>query len=131
MTQPETKTIQEQAAEVREKRDGVFYAVAVVLGILSGVLQAALRDPLLTTLLVTASTMFLGFMRPPRPWRWTLIVALLVPATMIAANLLHYYSDLTRAGIYGTVLMTFPGIAGAYGGHFGRGFLRQMFGKHF
>ena len=128
MALPEIKTIQDQAATAREERDGVFYVIAVVLGILSGFLQAAVRDPLLTTLLVTASTMFLGFMRPRRPWRWTLIVALLVPAAMIAANLLHYYTDLTRAGIYGTVLMTFPGIAGAYGGHFGRGFLRQMFG---
>ena len=128
MAQPETKMVQEQATTAHEERDGIFYVIAVVLGILSGVLQAALRDALLTTLLVTASTMFLGFMRPRRPWRWTLIVALLVPATMIAANLMNYYTDLTRAGIYGTVLMTFPGIAGAYGGHFGRDFLRKMFG---
>ena len=129
MAQPQMKMRQDQAATECGERDGAFYVIAVVLGTLSGVLQAALRDPLLTTLLVTASTMFLGFMRPRRPWRWTLLVALLVPATMMLANLMNYYTDLTRAGIYGTVLMTFPGIAGAYGGHFGRGFLRQMFGR--
>jgi hypothetical protein len=129
MAQLEMKTVSNQAGKDSETRDGIFYGVAVALGICSGVLHVALRDPLLTALLVLAATMFLGFMRPRRPWRWTLLVALLVPAVMTAANLLNYYQEFSRAGIYGSALITLPGIAGAYGGHFGRGFLRVMFGN--
>jgi len=125
--QAELKTLPDQAAS-GEQSDRVFYAIAVALGVASGLLQVFVRDALLTALLVTAATMFLGFMRPRSPWRWTLLVALLVPAAMMAANLMNFYRDLTRAGIYGSALITLPGFAGAYGGHFGRRFLRMMFG---
>ena len=122
------ETVAQRGGTNHEQRDGVFYGLAVVLGMLSGVLFTAMQDPLLTTLMVMASTMFLGFMRPRRPWRWTLLVALLVPAVMLSANLLNYYRDFSRAGLYGSVLVLLPAVAGAYGGHFGRGFLRLMFG---
>ena len=128
MAHLEMETISDQAEKTAEPRDGIFYGIAVALGTCSGLLHVVLRDALFTALLVTAATMFLGFMRPRRPWRWTLLVALLVPAVMVAANLLNYYKELSRAGIYGSALVTLPGIAGAYGGHFGRGFLRVMFG---
>ena len=110
-------------------RDGLFYALAVLMGIGSGVLHVTVEDPLLTALAVLAATMFLGFMRPERPWRWTLVVGLLVPVVMIVANRLHYYQTFSRAGLYGSVLIMLPGIAGAYGGFFGRAFLKEMFFK--
>ena len=128
MAQAKMKKMQSEAAEAEPPRDAVFYGIAIALGILSGILQVALQDRLLTSLLVTASTMFLGFTRPLRPWRWTLLVTLLVPTVMIAANLLHFYGDFSRAGMYGAALIILPGFAGAYGGYFGRGFLRTMFG---
>jgi hypothetical protein len=128
MAQTEMTTVHSETSNVSKPSDAVFYGVAVLLGVLSGILQVALQDRLLTSLLVTASTMFLGFTRPLRPWRWTLLVTLLVPAVMIAANLMHFYGDVSRAGMYGAALIILPGFAGAYGGHFGRGFLRTMFG---
>lgn len=110
-------------------KDGAFYGIAIVLGVLCGVVHVGVRDPLLTSLAVVASTMFLGFMRPARPWRWVLLVGLFVPAMMSIANLMGYYRVLSRAGLYGSALIMLPGVAGAFGGHFGRRFMRVMFGK--
>lgn len=108
--------------------DAVFYGIAVALGMICGVVHVGLRDPLFTALTVLMSTMFLGYMRPSRPWRWVLLVGLFVPAVMASANLMGYYRDLSRAGLYGSALIALPGFAGAYGGHFGRAFMREMFG---
>lgn len=113
----------------KQKSDGWFYFIAVTMGCGSGLLHITVQDPLLTALAVLASTMLLGFLRPPRPWRWVLSVGLCVPAVMTAANLLRYYKDFSRAGLYGSALIILPGLAGAYGGHFGRTFLTIMFGK--
>jgi hypothetical protein len=109
--------------------DAVFYGIAVALGMFCGVVHVGVRDPLLTALSVLVSTMFLGYMRPSRPWRWVLLVGLFVPAVMTGANLMGYYRDLSRAGLYGSVLIMLPGIAGAFGGHVGRRFIGVMFGK--
>jgi len=108
--------------------DTLFYGIAVALGMVCGVVHIGLRDPLFTSLTVLVSTMFLGYMRPSRPWRWVLLVGLFVPAVMACANLMGYYKDLSRAGLYGSVLIALPGFAGAFGGHFGRAFMREMFG---
>ena len=108
-------------------RDGLAYVSGTVCGILAGIAHITIGDPLLTALVVLMATMGLGFARPVRPWRWVLLVGLLVPVVMLSANLLHYYRTLTRAGLYGSVLIILPGIAGAYGGAFGRKFVRVMF----
>jgi hypothetical protein len=108
-------------------RDVLFYGIAIICGVLGGIVHITIGDPLLTSLVVLISTMVLGFMRPQRPWRWLLIVGLLVPVVMLTANTLDYYRTLTRAGLYGSVLIMLPGIAGAYGGSFGRKFIRVMF----
>lgn len=108
-------------------RDALFYLIGALGGILAGIAHITIGDPLFTALIVLIMTMILGFARPARPWRWTLLVGLLVPAVMLTANLLHYYRTLTQAGLYGSVLIMLPGIAGAYGGAFGRKFIRVMF----
>ena len=105
----------------------VSYIIAVVCGILAGIVHITIGDPLLTALVVLISTMSLGFVRPERPWRWTLVVGLAVPVVMLTANALHYYQTLTRAGLAGSILIMLPGIAGAYGGSVGRRFIRVMF----
>jgi hypothetical protein len=105
----------------------VSYIIGVICGILAGIVHITIGDPLLTALVVLISTMALGFARPERPWRWTLIVGLAVPVVMLIANALHYYQTLTRAGLAGSILIMLPGIAGAYGGSVGRRFVRVMF----
>jgi hypothetical protein len=111
----------------KKKSDWLFYIVAVVCGVLAGIVHITIEDPLLTSLVVLISTMFLGFMRPERPWRWLLIVGLLVPTVMLSANALHYYRTLNRSGLAGSILVMLPGVAGAYGGSFGRKFIGVMF----
>jgi hypothetical protein len=110
-------------------RDVLFYLIGILGGILAGIVHVAIGggDPLSAALIVLIVTMILGFARPVRPWRWTLLVGLLVPVVMLVANVLHYYQTLTRAGLYGSVLIMLPGIAGAYGGAVGRKFIRVMF----
>jgi hypothetical protein len=105
----------------------ISYIIAVICGFLAGVVHITVGDPLLTSLVVLISTMSLGFGNPERPWRWTLIVGLMVPVVMLGANALHYYETLTRAGLAGSILIMLPGIAGAYGGSVGRRFVRVMF----
>jgi hypothetical protein len=119
----------EDALHDSQSRDGLFYGLAVLFGIVSGVVHVTVEDPLLTALSVVAFTMVLGFMRPRKPWRWTLLVGLFVPTVMIVANLLHYYETLSRAGLYGSGLIILPGFAGAYGGSVGRIFMREVFLK--
>lgn len=111
----------------KQPSDILFYVIAIICGILSGILHVTIGDPLLTALAVLMSTMFLGFMRYQRPWRWLLIVGFLVPVVMLTANAFGYYRTLTRAGLYGSVLIMLPGIAGSYGGAVGRRFVRVMF----
>jgi TctA family transporter len=103
------------------------YIIAVICGLLAGLVHITIGDPLLTSLVVLISTMSLGFASPERPWRWTLLVGLMVPIVMMSANLLHYYETLTRAGLAGSILIMLPGVAGAYGGSVGRRFVRVMF----
>ncbi|MDT8068934.1 MAG: hypothetical protein ROO76_12290 [Terriglobia bacterium] len=103
------------------------YIIAVICGLLAGFVHITIGDPLLTSLVVLISTMSLGFASPERPWRWTLLVGLMVPIVMMSANLLHYYETLTRAGLAGSILIMLPGVAGAYGGSVGRRFVRVMF----
>ena len=98
-----------------DKNDGEIFVLGGVLGIAAGLLDVKFGDLLLTALFVLMATMLLGALRPNRPWRWTLTVAVFVPLIQLAA-----YAVLTekpyRAQIYESFLGFLTGIAGAYGG---------------
>jgi hypothetical protein len=99
----------------RSRHDFSIYVLAVVLGVASGCAQPAIHDLLVTALLVVASTMLLGALRPDHPWRWTAIVALLAPAIELLA--FQFLSPKPpRSEIFESLLLFLPGIAGAYGG---------------
>src|SRR5579885_2170052 len=101
------------------------YILGVVLGICAGILDVTIGDLLLTALFVLASTMLLGVLRPERPWRWTLLVAIFVPFIQVLA-----YFFLTekpyRAQIYEAFLGFLTGTAGAYAGAVGRRALQAL-----
>lgn len=101
------------------RSDGWVYLVGAGLGISAGLLDVEVGDLLLTALFVLASTMVLGILRPARPWRWTLTVAVFVPVVHLAAYLLLANKPY-RAQIYESFLGFLTGIAGAYGGAMGR-----------
>jgi uncharacterized membrane protein YfcA len=105
--------------------DVAIYVLGAVLGICAGMLDAKIGDLLLTALFVLASTMLLGVLRPERPWRWVIMVAIFVPVIQMLA-----YFFLTekpyRAQIYESFLGFLTGIVGAYGGALGRRVLNEL-----
>ena len=71
-------------------------------------------------------TMVLGYMRPRRAWRWTLIVAVFVPVFRVAAYaVLTQHSN--RAQIWESALGLLTGTVGAYAGTLGRLGVDQLF----
>jgi cell division protein FtsW (lipid II flippase) len=97
------------------RQDRPIYVLGAILGIAAGILDVKIGDLLLTALFVLASTMLLATLRPVKPWRWIITVAVFVPILQILA-----YMFLTvkpyRAQIYESFLGFLTGIAGAYGG---------------
>jgi hypothetical protein len=110
------------------KNDRGIYALAVMLGLIAGVVDVKFGDLLLTALFVLASTMLLGALRPQRPWRWTLLVAVFVPLIQGMAYLLLTKKP-DRAQIYESFLGFLTGMAGAYAGSAGRSGLKELWGK--
>jgi ABC-type multidrug transport system permease subunit len=95
--------------------DTRFYVLAAVCGIGAGWADVAVDDLLLTALLVLASCILLGLLRPRWPWRWVVTVGIFVPLTELAAFLALTVKP-SRAQVYGSFLTLLPGVAGAYGG---------------
>ncbi len=109
-----------------------FALFALLLGAGCGALHVLVGtmgdpDPLLSALAVTVATMVLGLLRPARPWRWALLVAVPVPLALLLANFVIPTAHFTRASIAGSVLVSLPGCAGAFGGSVLRRKISQIF----
>ncbi len=102
-----------------------FYLLAALCGMGAGLADVAVDDLLFTALLVLASCMMLGLLRPRWPWRWVVVVGIFIPLTELAA---YKIQDLkpARAQEYGAFLAFLPGIAGAYGGSIMRGVIDNL-----
>ena len=108
--------------------DASYDLLAFGLGVLAGWIDIKFSDLLFTALVVLASCMFLGFVRPKNAWRWVALVGIFVPLTdWFAYAVLSQKPD--RAQIYEAFLAFLPGIVGAYGGAFGRGVVKNLFPK--
>ena len=114
------------SAETGGKNDTRVYMIGAVLGICAGVLDVKIGDLLLTALFVLACTMVLGILRPERPWRWTLTVAVFVPAVQLLAYI-FLTAKPSRAQISESFLGFLTGIAGAYAGAMGRKVAGELF----
>jgi ABC-type multidrug transport system permease subunit len=114
-----SNSITGDATRVSKTSDMHIYILGTFLGICAGVLDVKVGDLLLTALFVLVSAMLLGALRPQRPWRWTITIALFVPVVQLLA-----YIFLTEkpyaAQMYESFLGFLTGIAGAYGGSFFR-----------
>jgi hypothetical protein len=109
-------------------KDLPIYALAAALGICAGILDVKIGDLLLTALFVLASTMFLGALRPEKPWRWILLVGVFVP--LLQALAYWFMTEKPyRAQIYESFLGFLTGTAGAYGGSAGRRAIAEIFRK--
>lgn len=105
--------------------DASFYLLAALCGSGAGWADVVIDDLLFTALLVLASCMLLGLLRPRWPWRWVLVVGAFIPLTEFAAYMIRTVKP-TRAQIYGSFLAFLPGIAGAYGGSVMRGVIDNL-----
>jgi hypothetical protein len=110
------------------RSDTATYLLGIVLGIGAGILDVKAGDLLLTALFVLSSTMLLGALRPARPWRWTLLVAVFVPIVQAMAFLFLAVKPYP-AQIWESFLGFLTGIAGAYGGSVGRRGLDEILKK--
>jgi len=106
-------------------RDAPFYTLAALCGVGAGWADVIINDLLFTALLVLASCMLLGILRPRWPWRWVVVVGIFIPLTELGAYLIPAIRP-SRAQIYGSFLASLPGIAGAYGGAFLRGVVDNL-----
>jgi hypothetical protein len=97
--------------------DAWVYVLAALCGIGAGWADVALDDLLFTALLVLASCMLLGLLRPHWPWRWVVAVGICIPLTEFVSYFVLAVKP-ARAQVYGSFLAFLPGIAGAYGGAF-------------
>jgi ABC-type multidrug transport system permease subunit len=107
------------------RRDAFFYVLAAICGIGTGWADVTVDDLLFTALLVLASCMLLGTLRPRWPWRWVVVVGAFVPLTEFVAYLVLTVKP-TRAQVFGSFLAFLPGIAGAYGGSLMRGVIDNL-----
>lgn len=111
--------------ETGSKSDTLFYVLAVVFGIVAGVVNVKVGDLLFTALLVLAPCMLLGALRPRRPWRWVVIIGVCVPIIELLAYLILTQKPY-RAEVWESFLAFLPGIAGAYGGALMRGVIDNV-----
>jgi len=109
-----------------QKSEIFFYFLAVLLGMAAGLLQITVGDLLVVSIFVMISTMALGYLRPRRAWRWTLVVGTLVPLFQLAAYLLVRERPY-RAQVWGSLLGLVTGVAGAYGGVVARKGIDELF----
>ena len=114
--------------KMTDKSNRGIYILGSLLGVGAGFLDVKVGDLLLTALFVLAATMLLGALRPQRPWRWTVAVAVFVPLVQFAALALLTEKPY-RAQIYESFLGFLTGIAGAYGGATARRGMEILFGK--
>jgi hypothetical protein len=104
------------------------YLLAVACGAFAGWIDIKIGDLLFTALLVLASCMLLGILRPQKPWRWVVLVGLFVPVADLLAYLLMAQKPY-RVQIYESLLAFLPAIAGAYGGSAMRAAIDNLISK--
>lgn len=92
-----------------------IYLLGIFLALASGWLHVRIHDLLLTALMVLASGMLLGALRPERPWRWAVLFLIAIPGVQLLAPFLAIEKP-TRAEVIESFLAFLPGIVGAYGG---------------
>jgi hypothetical protein len=130
--QPAESPAEKIAAPRTEGFPLAFALFALLLGAGCGALHVWVEtmnepDPLLSALAVTVATMLLGLLRPARPWRWVLLVGVPVPLAILLASVVIPTAHFTRASVAGSVLVSIPGWAGAFGGSVLRQKISEIF----
>jgi hypothetical protein len=99
-------TASSQPASAPIGADWPFAMLALALGALIGYAQLQWGELTIPALLVAMVTMFLGGVRPRRPWLWALLVAGCVPAAQLFAYVGR--ERFTRGAIFGSFALLAP-----------------------
>lgn len=110
------------------KSDAVVYFFAILLGICAGLLENRIADFLVTVVFILAVTTVLGFIRPKRPWRWMIAVAVWVPLTELAAYIFLSQKPY-RSQIWASGFVFVAGTVGCLSGAFGRRGVNELLKK--
>lgn len=113
---------------MKRLHDAWFAGLAILLGLAAGYVHLIAPDPTIVALLALMCAMFLGVVRPERPWLWAVIIAASIPGADIYANLAGQPVFLARiegAFVAGIV----SGMVGAYGGSLMRRMLMHVFSQ--
>ncbi len=101
------------------------WIAGTVSGVMAAICHRFVPEQGLTLLWVMFSTMVLGCWKPHRPWRWTLLVGLVVPAEAVFHKI-SCPAQVARAEVYGSFLALLPALVGAYGGSFMRRMVQNV-----
>jgi hypothetical protein len=112
----------------QEKTGVAVWIVGIVFGALAAVIHVLVPEQGLTFLWVMMTTMILGCWKREAPWRWILLVVPFVPVADIAHKILRP-QQVSRASMWGAVLIALVAVPGAYGGSYMRQMINNIFGK--
>ena len=93
-----------------------FYLLAALCGIGAGWADVAINDLLFTALLVLASCMLLGLLRPRWPWRWVVVVGVFIPLTEVGRLFYAHGEADAGAGVWIVPRVSFRGLRGVMAG---------------
>ncbi len=108
--------------------DTVYYVLACLFGLLAGWVDVKVEDLLFSALLVLGPCILLGTLRPQRPWRWAVLIAIFVPIADVLAYVVLTQKP-SRAQVYESALAFLPGLVGAYGGSMMRSVINNVLGN--
>jgi len=114
------------SADTVHRTSFITYLIAVLLGLFAGWVNQRVDDALLTALCVLAFSMAMGSWKPARPWRWGLLVWIGVPLVLAYYHLVVRWPH-NRGQVYGAFLQILAASAGAFGGHFMRQMIDNVF----
>jgi hypothetical protein len=112
----------------QEKTGVTVWIIGIVFGALAAVIHVLVPEQGLTFLWVMMTTMILGCWKRHAPWRWILLVVPFVPI----ADIVHKFmrpQQVSRASMWGAVLIALVAVPGAYGGSYMRQMINNIFGK--
>ena len=104
------------------------WIVGIVFGLCAAAIHTYVPEQTLTYLWVMATTMSLGAWKRERPWRWIIAVFPWVPVTDIVHKIMRP-QQVSRAAVWGALLVGLAALPGAYGGSFMRGMIENIFLK--
>ncbi len=99
----------------------LFWIFAVFLGLACAAARYYLPDPTMSALPACAVAMLLAVIRPENPWRWGLLLAVLVPMSDLYAKLAHEFVQGGR--VEGSIII---GLASGFVGGYGGSIMRRM-----